>query len=98
MKSVSKVRTAGQYSFRFKPLERTLKDEQLGVKALGAHGNMEFRNTESEKDVNKTDKGTETSEFQEAFDGGLESLTVWLEGLPKLQRKKVLELVDQSTR
>ena len=57
---------------------------------------MEFRKTESEKGVKKRANDIETSEFQEAFDGGLESLTIWLEGLPKLQRKKVLDLVKQS--
>ena len=61
-----------------------------------AHGNMEFRKTESEKGVKKIANDIETSEFQEAFDGGLESLTIWLEGLPKLQRQKVLDLVEQS--
>ena len=58
---------------------------------------MEFRKTESEKGVKKTPDDIEISEFQEAFDGGLESLTIWLEGLPKLQRKMVLDLVEQSS-
>ena len=61
---------------------------------------MEIWNLERLK-VGKVWKETandiETSEFQEAFDGGLESLTIWLEGLPKLQREKVLDLVEQSS-
>lgn len=45
-----------------------------------------------------TSEPRDKNAFKEAYDGGLERFTSWLESLPFSQRQQLLELVATKTR